>query len=328
MQYLFLLTLIWIGVQFSIWITQLLNGQSPGVSRPPGVEGFLPISALISLKYWVLTGVFNTIHPSSLVILVIVLVMAVTLKKAFCSWVCPFGLLSEYLAKIHVWLFDRPRRLPRWIDYPLRSIKYLLLFFFVWAIFAGMDVIALKKFIYSPYNRVADIKMYQFFADPSNLTIYVLIGLVLLSILVRHFWCRYLCPYGAMLGALSWISLFKIRRNATTCIDCEKCTRACPSNIIVHKANSVHSDECHACMQCVDVCPVKDTLYLSIPGNKFRLRKWMPVIIVLMFLGGSMIARGLGLWQNSISTEEYKSHIKNINSPLYHHARGQVPDYE
>ena len=327
-QYLFLFILVLIGAQFTLWVTQLQNGQTPIVSRPPGVEGFLPISALISLKYWLLTGVFNTVHPSALVILLIVMLLAVVLKKAFCSWVCPFGLLSEVLAKLQLRIFDRPLTLPRWLDWPLRSLKYLLLFFFVWAIFVGMDVPALEKFINSPYNRVADIKMYLFFAHPSKLTLYVLAALLLMTLLVRHFWCRYLCPYGAMLGVLSLFSVFKVRRHAESCIDCEKCTKVCPARINVHKVKSVYSDECNACMRCVDACPVKDTLYFAAPGGKIRLNKWLPVIIVLLFLGGSLLARGLGVWNNSISISEYKAHIRHLDSPQYQHARGQVPDYE
>lgn len=327
-QYLFLFSLLVIGAQFTLWITQLQNGQIPVVSRPPGVEGFLPISALISLKYWLFTGVFNTVHPAALVILIIVMLLAVVLKKVFCSWICPFGLLSEVLAKLQLKIYERPISLPRWLDWPLRTLKYLLLFFFVWTIFATMNVPTLEKFINSPYNRVADIKMYLFFAHPSKLTLYVLAGLLLMTLLFRHFWCRYLCPYGAMLGVLSIFSVFKIRRNMKSCIDCEKCTKVCPARINVHKVKAVHSDECHACMRCVDACPVKDTLYFATPNRKVRLYKWLPVIIILFFLGGSLMARVLGIWNNSISIEEYKAHIKNIDSPMYQHARGQVPDYE
>jgi len=328
-QYGFLAVILLIGIIFTIFVMQLEKGQTPVVSRPPGIEGFLPISALISLKYWMYTGVFNLIHPSALVLIFIIMATAIIVKKGFCAWVCPFGLLSEYLAKIHTWIFQKPRRLPAWLDYPLRSLKYLLLLYFVWAIFVQMNVSALEKFIYSPYNRVADIKMYKFFADMSGLTLRVILALLLLSVLVRNFWCRYLCPYGALLGALSWLSLFKIHRNKQTCIDCVKCTKVCPSNIKVHSVGTVFSDECHACLKCLDVCPVKDTLYMSVSIHKAKLRRLaVPVIIVLLFVGGTSLARVLGIWHNDIGIEEYKAHIRNINSPVYHHARGQVPDYE
>jgi polyferredoxin len=328
-QFGFLTITVWIGVEFLLFVHQLERGQNLTVSRPPGVEAFLPISALISLKYWLLTGIFNHVHPSALVLLLIVLATAFLFKKGFCSWVCPVGLLSEYLAKIHAFIFDRPRSLPRWLDYPLRSLKYLILAFFLWAIFGQMDVLQLEKFIFSPYNKVADIKMLKFFAEASGLTLRVLIGLFLLSILVRYFWCRYLCPYGALLGATSYFSVFKIHRNKASCIDCEKCTRVCPANIQVHSVSVVLSDECHACLQCVDACPVKDTLYFSATRTRGRFsRKAYAVAIVLIFLLGTTAARLLGYWQNDISVEEYRYHVKNLDNPAYQHNRGQVPEYE
>lgn len=327
-QLFFLALIIWIGIDFTRFVLQLQKGIAPTVSRPPGVEGFLPISALISLKYWLLTGVFNSIHPAALVLFLIFTATAVFMKKGFCGWICPFGLLSEMLEKLHIKLFDRRFHLPRWLDYPLRSLKYLLAFFFVWAVFVQMNVFDLQKFIYSPYNRVADIRMWQFFADMSSTTFWTLAILVALSFLIPHFWCRYLCPYGALLGALSWLSPLKIHRNENSCIDCGLCTKACPASIKVDKAKTVWSDECNACLRCVDACPVKDTLYLSVTRNRFKLsRKAYAVILVLLFLLGTGIARLTGHWKNSLSTQEYLYHIQHLEEPAYHHNRGQVPDY-
>ena len=106
-QFIFLFVTLWIGLEFIIFVNQLDQGQLPTQIRPPGVEAFLPISALMSLKYWILTGVFNTIHPSGLIILLVIIATAVLLKKGFCSWICPIGLLSEYLEKIHILIFDK-----------------------------------------------------------------------------------------------------------------------------------------------------------------------------------------------------------------------------
>jgi polyferredoxin len=327
-QIAFTLLTIWIGIEFYVFVTQLEGGGYPTIGRPPGVEAFLPISALMSLKYWLTTGIFNTIHPSALVLFLIFAGIAVLLKKGFCSWICPFGLLSEYLAKIHIKMFDRQRKLPGWLDYPLRSLKYLLLFFLN-AIFMEMGVWDLETFIYSPYNRVADIKMLYFFTDMSRLTFWTLVLLILLSIAIPCFWCRYLCPYGALLGMLSWISPFKIRRTAEHCIDCEKCTKVCPARINVHKAKTVHSDECHACLQCGTACLVKDTLYLSAAKNRLRLRPALfALVVIFLFALGTTTARLAGVWNNSISEEEYLYHIKHLNDGEYHHNRGQVADYD
>jgi polyferredoxin len=326
-QILFLTLILWIGVEFTLFVAQLRSNGHVTLTRPPGVEGFLPISGLINLKYWLLTGDFTLIHPAGLVLLLVFMAMAVFLKKGFCSWICPIGLLSEYLAKIHLLLFDRPRRLTAWLDYPLRSLKYCLLFFFVYAVFFEMDAPALHRFIYSPYNKVADIKMLLFFTEASMLTLRILAILLVLSVLTPYFWCRYLCPYGALLGGLSFFSLFKIRRDKTTCIDCEKCTRVCPANINVHKTETIWSDECHACYQCVAACPVKDTLYLSAINKKVKLSKGkFAIVLLLLFIVGTGLAMMLGLWQNTITVAEYRLHVQHLNDPGYQHNRGEVPE--
>jgi len=327
-QYLFLGVTLLIGVQFAIFVHQLEKGNLPTITRPAGIEAFLPISSLISFKYWLVTGIFNPIHPSGLIIFLIILSTALLLKRGFCSWVCPFGLLTEYLNRLHRFIFRKDIKVPRWLDYPLRSLKYLLLFFFIWAIMIKMNVRDLDYFIYSPYNMVADIKMLYFFKNISAFALWVLITLFGLSILIRNFWCRYLCPYGALLGGLSFVSIFKIHRNENTCTHCRQCTHICPVDIKVHQTKGVISDECHACLKCVAVCPEKDTLYIS-SGRRSGILK--PVlyaaIICLFFLGGSVIGRLTGHWQTSISNNEYSFHIAYLDTPFYQHNRGQVPVY-
>jgi len=327
-QYLFLAVTLLIGVQFSIFVSQLEKGILPTMTRPPGIEAFLPISSLISFKYWLLTGIFNPIHPSGLIIFLVILSTAILLKRGFCSWVCPIGLLTEYLNRLHRFIFRKDIKIPRWLDYPLRSLKYLLLFFFLWAIIIQMNVRDLDYFIYSPYNMVADIKMLHFFTNISAFAFWVLVALLVLSILVRNFWCRYLCPYGALLGGLSFVSIFKIHRNENTCTQCHQCTRTCPVDIKVHKTTGVISDECHACLKCVAVCPEKDTLYIS-SGTRSGILKplFYAAAIFLLFMGGSIIGRLTGHWQTSISNNEYSFHVAHLQTPFYQHNRGQVTVY-
>jgi polyferredoxin len=175
---------------------------------------------------------------------------------------------------------------------------------------------------------VADIKMLHFFTNISAFAFWVLVALLVLSILVRNFWCRYLCPYGALLGGLSFVSIFKIHRNENTCTQCHQCTRTCPVDIKVHKTTGVISDECHACLKCVAVCPEKDTLYIS-SGTRSGILKplFYAAAIFLLFMGGSIIGRLTGHWQTSISNNEYSFHVAHLQTPFYQHNRGQVPVY-
>lgn len=327
-QYSFILLCIWIGIEFYLFVTW---GQSAGMStfyhRPPGVEGFLPISALISLDYWLRSGIINTIHPSGSFILLAIIVVSLFLKKAFCSWLCPIGTISESLWIAGKKIFGRNFNIPRLLDYPLRALKYLLLFFFVVSV-GMMNVDTLKNFIYSPYNKVADVKMYLFFAHISMLALVIILLLGLLSVFIKNFWCRYLCPYGALLGIISVLSPMKITRKPNSCIDYELCTKACPSSINVHSAIRVWSNECTGCYSCVEACPVKNTLVISTSRNGNEISsKIIGILLVMIFTAIIGLAMLTGYWHNSITKEEYIKRIQNIESPLYQHNRGQVPQY-
>jgi polyferredoxin len=304
------------------------GGIAPYVERPPGVEGFLPISALISLKYWMQTGIINDIHPSGLFIFLAILGTGLLLKKSFCSWLCPVGTLSEALWMAGQKLFGRTLNVPRWLDIPLRSLKYLLLLFFVYAI-AGMAVPELRQFIYSPYNRVADIKMYLFFAEISSFALWTILILAGLSVVIKNFWCRYLCPYGAFLGFFSLLSPLKITRKAFTCIDCELCTKTCPSAIKVHATTRVWSDECMSCYACVEVCPVKETLQMQSASSTAKpVPSWVfGVLVAGVFVAVTGLAMLAGHWQNGISPEEYQRRFQELDKPVYQHNRGSVPEY-
>ncbi len=327
-QMAFVLLCLWIGLEFHLFMRWGLGGETgsfPG--RPPGVEGFLPISALISLKYRLQTGIVNSVHPSGLFILLAIVAVSVVLKKAFCSWLCPIGTLSESLWMLGRRLFRRNLSLPRWLDIPLRSLKYLLLLFFVWSIWQ-MDISGLVSFIFSPYNKMADVKMYLFFAEIGGAALWIIIGLVLLSVLIKNFWCRFLCPYGALLGIAGWLSPLKITRNPSSCVDCALCTKACPSGIKVHAVQRVWSDECMSCMACIEACPVKNTLDLRLRRNSRPVPRWvMGVLVIGVFVAVTGMGVLTGHWQNGISKEEYQRRFQQLDSPLYNHFRGKVPSY-
>ncbi len=318
-QSIFTLVCIWIGIEFYFFVSYLeSSGVSGSTYRPPGVEGFLPISALMSLYNFFITGEIHPAHPAGVFILLAIIGVSFVFGKSFCSWFCPVGFLSELVGdfgeKIYKMLFKRRIKLPKLLDYPLRSLKYLLLGFFIYAIFFSMTATALQFFLNSSYNKVADVKMWYFFADISRFSLIVIASLFVLSIFIRGFWCRYLCPYGALLGLISFFSPTKIKRETSSCIDCNLCAKACPSFIKVDKVITVRSDECTMCLSCVDACPVADTLSVKIKIVEKKLSKRY---IGLGIIGLYILIIGIGIfsgnWQNNISKEEYLILHKNID---------------
>lgn len=313
---------IWIGIEFHLFVNFLESGGEgiyPG--RPPGVEAFLPISSLMSLYYFILSGEIHPAHPAGFFILLAVLAGSFIVGKSFCSCICPIGLLSEKLGGLGEKVFLRKIAPPRWIDYPLRSLKYLILGFFVYSIFFMMNQASLKAFLDGGYNVASDIKMYYFFAHISRLSLWVIVAILALSIVLRNFWCRYLCPYGALLGILSLVSPSKIVRNNATCIQCRQCAAACPSRIRVDKVDRVYSDECIGCLHCADACPVADTLQMKWRRPLMTIpKKWALAAAAGAFVLITGLGMATGNWRNNVSKEEYLHHHANLHR--YDHIRG------
>jgi len=313
-QAAFLLLNLWIGVQFYVFVRYYeTGGATVAVTRPPGVEGWLPIAGLMNLKFLLITGHVPDIHPAGLFLLVAFVSISFVFRKAFCSWLCPIGTISEWLWQGGRAMFGRNFDLRRSVDIPLRGLKYLLLGFFAWAI-VHMSAEALREFMHSPYGLVADVKMLNFFRDLGTAGASVMVGLVVLSMFAKNAWCRFLCPYGALLGLISLASPARIRRNPDACIDCAKCTKACPSRLPVDRLLSVKSAECTGCLECVAVCPARGALDLSVTRKRPIPVAVMAVGIALLFLGLVSIAKLTGHWHTALPDRLYLDLIPKARS--------------
>jgi polyferredoxin len=306
-QLAFMVVTLWVGAQFYLWVRYFETaGATMKVSRPPGVEAWLPIAALMNTKALVLTWRVPEIHPAGMFMLIAFLAMSLLLRKSFCSWVCPVGTLSEWLWQTGQSVFGRTFALPRWLDIPLRGLKYILFALFLYVV-VTMPVPAIVEFLTSPYGLVADVKMLDFFRRMGQATAIVLAVLVVLSLVVKNVWCRFLCPYGAMTGLLALLSPTRIRRDPVACIDCEKCAKACPAGLPVDTALSIRSAECTACLSCVAVCPAAGALDLRIGLRRHRvLQPWMVAAgVAVIFLGIIGYARLAGHWHTELPEALY-----------------------
>ncbi len=309
-QWGFFLFILYLG--FQLWrfaVSYGLNGSAPEVLHPPhpdGVEGFLPIGALTSLKYWLVTGHVHPAHPAAMFIFIGAIAVSVIFKKSFCGWICPIGLISDWLRRPWRRLFRRELSLPLWLDYPLRSLKYIILLFFFWAVVINMGGAALHGFLDGDYWKVADIKMLLFFTDISAFALDVIIILAILSLLLKGFWCRYLCPYGALLGILSFLSPFGVRRDKDKCTGCRKCARECPASLPVDRKERVISPECTSCLSCVSVCPERALSYRARIKNFTLSGPWLAAGVLVVFIGVYVIALATGHWHSGVSQADLR----------------------
>jgi polyferredoxin len=311
-QALFFALNVWIGAQFYSFVRYYEAGASgTPVSRPSGVDGWLPIAGLMNLKLFIVTGRLPIAHPAGMFLFIAFAAISLVFRKAFCSWLCPVGTLSEYLWRLGRLLFRRNFRIPQFLDVPLRALKYLLLAFFMWAV-VGMSAAAIEEFMQGPFGLLADVKMLNFFRDLS-LTAATIIGLLAIaSVFVQNFWCRYLCPYGALMGLLSMLSPLRIRRSESACIDCTLCAKACPSALPVDQLVQIKSAECIGCTECVAICPAEGALQMSL--GRRAVPAWVVAAgVAAVFLGVVAGAKVSGHWDTHLPATIYERLIPQAN---------------
>jgi polyferredoxin len=226
--------------------------------------------------------------------------------------IIPFGLPRK------IWPF-------RVEDSIARAWKYTLLAFFAVNIVIKMPAEQIGLiFAKAPYMKVADVMMMKFFLNLSILAIIVLSVLFVFSIFDKNYWCRYFCPYGALIGILGWASALRIVRNKKTCIDCSKCTIVCPVYIEVEKKNTVYNLECLGCYDCIDSCPVEDTLDMKLLGFGKKIHYAVYAgLVVGLFVVFMNTARFTGYWHNNVPVQEYMERISDLDNPKYKHKQGK-----
>lgn len=302
-QAFFLAVTLFIGIRFYFFL-DALGRNDLAVTKPGGVEAFLPISALLGLKRFVMTGNYDWIHPAGLTLLMLFILISILFKRGFCGYICPIGLVSESVSYV-----GKNFKINKYVSYILLVLKFALLAFLINLFVVSMTLSSIEWFLNMPYNKVSDAKMMNFFTAPSSTTIYVLVALVILGLLFKNFWCRFLCPYGALMGVVSLISPFKVKRNVDSCIDCKKCTKVCPMDIQVHQKKTVHTPECIGCHDCIRVRANDECLTTTVVKD-YRLLTLAVFSVFWIVVIGAMV---LGFWESSVSNLEYRMLLERIN---------------
>ncbi len=302
-QYVFFGYMAWLSIDFYRFVEKVRSGVD-GV-KPTGIEGFLPISGLLGATSWAKNGVLNTIHPAAVVLFLTIVTLSLLLRRAFCSWICPVATLSEFLWKIGFRVTKRKVPVSRMIDVPLRCVKYLLLVLFLWLIVGTMSPSALVDFIQSDYHKIADVRLMNFFLHISPFTSALLLILVVVSTVLRNPFCRYLCPYGALLGLVSLLSPLRVTRHPDRCISCGGCSQACPSHIDVMHAVTVNDPECIGCWRCVSHCRYNSSLTMGVAGRLSISGVFFAILVILIFWGGTETGVFCGHWYSSLTVQDY-----------------------
>lgn len=224
------------------------------------VSKYLEIDPLVGVSTALAT---KTIY-SGLIFSLITLVLTVLLGRVFCNWVCPFGALHHFVG----WAFGR-RAVREQMDVNryrgMYAVKYMILIgMLAAAIFGSLQIGLLDPIatIHRSFTiavmpalqtaapgHFGDIRLYHV-AWLIGIMLLVLVGL---NLVIPRFFCRVLCPLGALLGVLSRFSLWRIQRDTHKCTNCGLCKTHCEGACDPH--TSLRKSECLVCFNCIEDCP-------------------------------------------------------------------------
>lgn len=183
--------------------------------------------------------------------------------RFFCGWLCAFGSFTDFVYSISSKFFKR--KMPANIDAKLKYIKYFVLAFIVVILWNGLLT---TTQMLSPWDSFARIFSFNAAAGGFNFAISIpvmSIGTILFlmiivgSMFIERFFCRYLCPLGAFFAVTSKLRVFKIKKPTENCGSCRSCTNNCPMGIEMYKKEKIGSGECIMCMKCTSACPRANT---------------------------------------------------------------------
>ena len=230
------------------------------------LHGVCPFGGVETLYTYLASGLFvQKIHDSSLVLAAIVILMSILFGPVFCGWVCPLGTVQEWVSKIGKKLFKRRFNhfVPTKLDNVLRYMRYVVL---IWVLYVTATSGSLIFEAYDPY-----FALFNFWSTEvawSGLAI--LCVTLVLSVFVERPWCKYACPYGAVLGLTNLFRVFSIKRAESTCKADGACSIMCPMNIQVDTVKTVRNHQCISCLECTSeaICPVAKTVVFTSGGVK------------------------------------------------------------
>jgi ferredoxin len=227
------------------------------------VEAFLLIDPLVGLSTAIAGHVLNW---ATLWWMIGIIVLCIVIPRAFCGYLCPLGTLIDafdWLIGRHFKRFHLTENGPKrgWVN-----IKYYLLGGVLVTSFCGILTsgfvaaipVLTRGLLFTVGRAQLGIAKGEAHVPPVTWPFYASIGLFavvfLLSLMGRRFWCRYVCPSGAM---LSVFNLFRIgeRKVESSCINCNKCVEVCPFDAIKEDFTT-RTNDCTYCQTCGGECPV------------------------------------------------------------------------
>lgn len=256
-QWFFFLLIAFIAINHTL----LESGSGFAFFSSASLHAVCPFGGVETLYTFLASGIFvKKAHAASLVLAAIVMLLSILFGPVFCGWVCPLGTVQEWVGKLGQKFFKRRYNhfVPAKLDNVLRYARYAIL---VWVLYVTAVSGELVFEAYDPY-----FALFNFWsAEVAPTALAILVATLLLSVFVERPWCKYACPYGAVLGVTNLFRVFSIKRAASTCKADGACSIMCPMNIPVDSVDVVRDHQCISCLECTSeaICPVARTVVFT-----------------------------------------------------------------
>ncbi|GFI23207.1 putative electron transport protein YccM [Lachnospiraceae bacterium] len=242
----------------------------------PGLNCYSCPAATLACPIGALQAVNGSMQYNfSFYIVGFLLAVGVLFGRLICGWICPFGLIQELIYKI-----PSPKyKLPKIFTY----FKYAILIVFVILLpivvtdFMEMGQPAFCQYICPAGTLSGGIPMIATHSELRattgflfGLKITILFITIIACIFLFRFFCKTLCPLGAIYGLLNKISIYHLEVDKKACIGCGKCARTCKMD--VDPVVNPNSAECIRCGACASACP-KQAIQLKFGSSKQKKNK-------------------------------------------------------
>lgn len=215
-------------------------------------------SSIVNLfsRFDPLQAIMSSIAAREVIVLFLpaIITIAATLVfgRAWCGWICPLGAILELFGP------KGTRKMRPWF----RQIKYIILLtIFIMALFGSLafmwfdPITLLIRGVADPVSVILSIIENPGLRFLTLLSIVPLVAVLGLNLIEKRFWCRYLCPLGAIIGLGSKFAFIRRRVNEASCVKCGDCAKICPMGAINPETIEHDPAECVMCMDCAAPCP-------------------------------------------------------------------------
>lgn len=258
------------------------------------------------ISFMIFTGLFTTVYGSlknvytcviegtfdlatclsQLLIISVIFLLTVMLGRFFCGWMCAFGTLMDFLHFVSYKVIGKNITVNYALDKALKLLKYIVLassIFFIWTLGLNLFGGSNPWDVFGTYTSFGQFPEFSQYVKSNWIGVAILAIIIIGGLFIERFFCRYLCPLGAIFSILSKLRILKIRKLENSCGKCSCCSKSCSMGININPKEVVTSGECINCFKCIDACPRENShaTVFAIPLTK-KLIMFIAVLVILV----------------------------------------------